>query len=66
MGQLERPLTDAHCQVGTAAPVIAALADGGDREATVSALYGGSGGAGSAASALYAAIGNVCSPHADL
>ena len=46
-------------QVGTAAPVLAALAGGGDREATVSALYGGSGGADSATSAVYAAIGNV-------
>ena len=52
-------------QVGTAAPVLAALAGGGDREATVSALYGGSGGADSAASAVYAAIGNVRS-HTDL
>jgi len=39
--------------------VIAALASGGDREATVSVLYGGSGGAGAAADAVYAAIGNV-------
>lgn len=46
-------------QVGTAAPVIAALASGGDREATVSVLYGGSGSAGAAADAVYAAIGNV-------
>ena len=53
-------------QVGTAAPVLAALAGGGDREATVSALYGGSGGADSATSAVYAAIGNVRNSIADL
>ncbi|KAK9843839.1 hypothetical protein WJX81_008488 [Elliptochloris bilobata] len=46
-------------EVGTAAPVLAALAGGGDREATVSALYGGSGGGAATADAVYAAIGNV-------
>ena len=39
--------------------MIAALAGSGDREATVSQLYGGSGSAGAAADAVYAAIGNV-------
>ena len=47
--------------VGQAAPVVAALSSRGaaDREATVSGLYGGSGGERAATDEVYSAIGSV-------
>ena len=46
-------------QVGQAAPVVAALIKGTDKERVVSEQYGGSGGDSASTDAVYAAIGNV-------
>ena len=50
--------------VGQAAPIVAALTKGADREATVSGLYGGSGGERAVTDEVYSAIGSVraCAP----
>ena len=46
-------------QIGQAAPVVAALIKGTDKERVVSELYGGSGGQQAATDEVYSAIGNV-------
>ena len=46
-------------QVGQAAPIVAALIKGTDKERVVSEQYGGSGGDNASTDAVYAAIGNV-------
>ncbi|CAK0779428.1 hypothetical protein CVIRNUC_004772 [Coccomyxa viridis] len=46
-------------EVGQAAPVVAALIKGTDKERVVSEQYGGSGGDNASTDAVYAAIGNV-------
>ena len=53
-------------QVGQAAPVVAALIKGTDKETAVSELYGGSGGQQATTDEVYSAIGNVscsCAVH---
>ena len=50
-------------QVGQAAPVVAALIKGTDKERMVSEQYGGSGGDNASTDAVYAAIGNVSCLH---
>ena len=50
-------------QVGQAAPVVAALIKGTDKERVVSEQYGGSGGDNASTDAVYAAIGNVSCLH---
>ena len=46
-------------QVGQAAPIVAALIKGTDKETVVSQLYGGSGGQQASTDEVYSAIGNV-------
>ena len=46
-------------QIGQAAPVVAALIKGTDKETAVSELYGGSGGQQASTDEVYSAIGNV-------
>ena len=54
------PLT----QIGQAAPVVAALIKGTDKERVVSEQYGGSGGQQASTDEVYSAIGNVsCAPN---
>ena len=58
-------LCPVHCvQVGMAAPVCVAMIaeEGGDKENTLSELYGGKGEAGAGATPLYEAIGDVSMP----
>lgn len=50
-----------HVQVGQAAPVVAALIKGTDKERVVSEQYGGSGGQQATTDEVYQAIGNVSS-----
>lgn len=51
-------------QVGQAAPVVAALIKGTDKETVVSELYGGSGGQQASTDDVYTAIGNASRPSA--
>ncbi len=48
-------------QVGQAAPIVAALINGTDKETVVSEQYGGSGGQQATTDEVYQAIGNVSS-----
>lgn len=48
-------------QVGQAAPIVAALIKGTDKERVVSEQYGGSGGQQATTDEVYQAIGNVSS-----
>ena len=50
-----------HVQVGQAAPIVAALIKGTDKERVVSEQYGGSGGQQATTDEVYQAIGNVSS-----